>query len=74
MGWDIERVCFEIDLRLDSHGGDKERQHDALQTELRERCREALRPVLSDPKFAEILLWDVGSMLGDEEEKPNADS
>ena len=68
MGWDIETLRYDVPLRLDSHGGEKERFHDQLHAELRERCREALRPVLSDPRYAEIMLFDITSIIGEDEE------
>lgn len=64
MGWDIEYLRYDIPLRLDAHGGEKERLHARLHYELGERCKDALRPVLSDPRYAEILWSDLDSMIG----------
>lgn len=67
MGWDLEHVEYRIALRLDSHGGDKERRHDVLAQEFRAAMAGAVRPVLEDPRFAEILLFEPDYYLDAEE-------
>jgi len=57
MGWDCEDVALTVSLRLDAHGGDKEREHGALAADFRQRLWEAVRPVLTDPRYAEIILF-----------------
>lgn len=58
MGWECRDVGFTVALRLDSHGGDKERAHEQLAGELDERVRAAVIEVISDPRYAEILLFE----------------
>lgn len=68
MGWDIEDAGFGIVMRLDAHAGDKERRHAELADELRGLLKEAIRPVLTNPKFEEILLYDASYYLGEDQD------
>lgn len=45
MGWQVER--WQVSVRLDAHGGDKEREHDRLWEEM----QAALQAVMDDPRF-----------------------
>lgn len=59
MGWGIEEIGLRIALRLDEHGGDKEREHEQLAKELSKKLRQAELDVISDPKYSEILLYSL---------------
>jgi hypothetical protein len=59
MGWEMRDLgVFPITARLDSHGGEKEQEHERLAEELSERLREMTLAVISDPRYAEILLFE----------------
>lgn len=58
MGWECRESGFTVTLRLDSHGGDRERADEKLAEELDRRLREAVLSVISEPQYASILLFD----------------
>ena len=58
MGWDVEYVANSIMLSLDSHGGEKEREHVRLAVEFRAAYYQAIAPLLRDPRYREILAFD----------------
>ena len=64
MGYDVQHIGFEIALRLDSHGGDKERRHEQMSKDIEREYRAALRPVLE--KYREILMFEPSYYLGEE--------
>lgn len=68
MGWECRDIRFNVSLRLDSHGGDEERAHEALADELEGKLREALLAVLRDERYREILLFSPEYSAGVEEE------
>lgn len=47
-----------ISLKLDSHGGDRERRDEELAEELHKRLCEATVEILSDERYAEILIFE----------------
>lgn len=58
MGWEGRDVGFTVALRLDAHGGETEQRHEQLADELAERLRAAIIETISDPRYAEILLFE----------------
>jgi hypothetical protein len=48
MGWQVEE--WRVAVRLDAHGGDKERAHDALWKQM----WADLERVKNDPKYADL--------------------
>jgi hypothetical protein len=58
VGWEVQDLNFEIALRLDAHGGDKEREHEQLATELAEKLNRAVLAVLQEPQYRAILLFE----------------
>ena len=57
MGWEARDVGFTVALRLDSHGGDREREHEKLADELDARLRAAVLAVIREPRYAPILAF-----------------
>lgn len=58
MGWEHRDLVDRIAVRLDAHGGEKERRHEILAQELEAELKGAILAVLRKPKYAEILLFD----------------
>lgn len=58
MGWECRDVGFTVSLRLDSHGGERERADEQLADELDKRVRAAVLEVIRDPRYAEILMFE----------------
>lgn len=56
MGWESQEIRVWVSLRLDAHGGEHEREDDALAAEMFRRIHEAVRPIIKDPKFARIIV------------------
>lgn len=48
MGWQVEG--WQVAARLDAHGGDKEREHDALWAQM----LKDLEAVKNDPRYADL--------------------
>lgn len=57
MGWEARDVGFVIHLRLDSHGGDREREDEELADEVDAKIREAIVAVIKDPRYERIMLF-----------------
>lgn len=67
MGYSTEHIGFEpITLRLSAHGGERERQDGELAEELKGRLWRAMAPILGDPRYREILLFEPEYYLGPE--------
>lgn len=59
MGWEVRDLGpMQVSVRLDSHGGDREREDEALAEELSARLHDAVVAVLRDEKYARILVFE----------------
>lgn len=56
MGWSFRHPGFGLVCRLDEHGGDAEERDEALYLELNARITAAIAAIVTEPRYAPIVV------------------
>lgn len=66
MGWETPKVEVSITCHVSRHNSPRDAADDALVKELARQVRGAVRPIVADPRYAELIL-DVAGLEGHDE-------